>query len=170
MEPLQLFWEILKASLLSSGGGNVPILHADLVETGWMTERQFAEALAIGQISPGPTGLWVLALGYLADGVRGSLLALLGITLPPVLVLLVHRVYQSIGHHPATQGFVRGLALAVSGIFLVVLVNLMQGVGITASSIAIMLGALLLGRLRQVPTIIIIGLAALVGALVYGAG
>ncbi len=166
-DPLQLFWEILKAALLSTGSGNIPILHDELIRQGWIGERQFAEALAIGQISPGPTGLWVLCLGYLVDGVRGSLLALLAITLPPLLVLVVHRVYQSVGHHPATEGFVRGLALAVSGVFLVVLVKLMIGVGIEPYSVAIMLGALALGLLPRVPVVAVIALAALAGAVVY---
>lgn len=167
-DPLSFFWEILKSALLSTGGGNIPILHDELIGRGWIGEREFAEALAIGQISPGPTGLWVLCLGYLVDGVRGSLLALLGITLPPILVLLVHRVYRAIGHHPATEGFVRGLALAVAGVFLVVLAKLMIGVGISATSLLIMAGAIGLGLIRRLPVVLVIALAAIVGAVVYG--
>jgi chromate transporter len=167
MDPLHYFWEILKSSLLSTGGGNIPILHDELIGRGWVTERQFAEALAIGQISPGPSGLWVICLGYLVDGVRGSLLSLAGIVLPPLLVLLVHRVYRRIGHLPATEGFVRGLALAVAGIFLVVLSDLMLGVGVNLASVGIMLCALGLGRIRRMPVIAIIGLAALAGVVLY---
>jgi chromate transporter len=167
MDPLNYFWEILKASLLSTGGGNIPILHHDLVGGGWVTERQFAEALAIGQISPGPTGLWVICLGYLVDGLRGSLLSLVGITLPPLLVLLVHRIYRAIGHHPATEGFVRGLALAVAGVFLTVLTDLMVGTGISPISILIMLCGLGLGLIKRLPVIAVIGIAALAGVVLY---
>ncbi len=167
MDPLHYFWEILKASLLSTGGGNIPILHETLVAGGWVSDRQFAEALAIGQISPGPTGLWVICLGYLVDGTRGALLSLLGITLPPILVLAVHRAYQAIGHHPATEGFVRGLALAVAGVFLVVLITLMRSTGINIGSVLIMLGGLGLGLVRRIPTIAVIGLAALAGIVLY---
>ncbi|GAB4127347.1 MAG: hypothetical protein Fur005_42180 [Roseiflexaceae bacterium] len=167
IDPLAFFWEILKSALLSTGGGNIPILHDELIAKGWIDERTFAEALTIGQISPGPTGLWVLCLGYLLDGVRGSLLALLGITLPPLLVLLVHRAYRAIGHHPMVEGFVRGLALAVSGVFLVVLLNLMQGNGINPISIMIMIGALIIGLERRIPVIAVIGLAGIIGSVVY---
>ncbi|MDZ4719194.1 MAG: chromate transporter [Roseiflexaceae bacterium] len=167
IDPLLYFWEILKASLLSTGGGNIPILHDSLIAQGWVTDRQFAEALAIGQISPGPTGLWVICLGYLVDGVRGSLLSLVGITLPPILVLVVHRVYQSIGHHPATQGFVRGLGLAVAGVFLVVLVNLMTSTGISPETIFILLGAIGLGLIRRLPVVVIIVAAALAGIALF---
>src|SRR4051794_6400673 len=109
MSALLFFWSMFKASLLSTGGGNIAILHQDLLARGWATEQQFAESLAMGQISPGPAGLWVISLGFLLDGVRGSLLALMATTPPPLLVLLVHVLYQRIGGHPATQGFVRGL-------------------------------------------------------------
>ena len=70
MNPLLLFWLLLKGSLFSTGGmGNVPILHADLLARGWSSDRQFAESMAIGQITPGPNGLWVISLGYLVGGV-----------------------------------------------------------------------------------------------------
>src|SRR5919199_5429647 len=72
------FWLMLKASFFAtSGTGNIPSLHADLLARGWATERQFAESLAVGQISPGPSGLWVVSLGYLTAGLPGALLALI---------------------------------------------------------------------------------------------
>src|SRR6185436_8378534 len=88
IDALLFFWLMFKASLFStSGSGNLPILHQDLLARGWATDRNFAESLAIGQISPGPSGLWVISLGYLLDGLRGALLTLVAITLPPLLVL-----------------------------------------------------------------------------------
>ena len=76
--PLALFWIMFRAALLSTSGmGNLPIVHQDLLTRGWATDRQFAESLAIGQISPGPSGLWVISLGYLMDGWRGAALAAL---------------------------------------------------------------------------------------------
>src|SRR5438093_834003 len=124
-----LVWLLLKASLLSTGGmGNVPILHADLIARGWSSDRQFAEALAIGQVTPGPNGLWVISLGYLVRGVTGSLLAAVAITLPPLLVLAVARLYRRVKDHPAVEGFMRGLSLAGAGIFVVVLASLYRGI------------------------------------------
>ena len=61
---LLFFWLMFKAALVStSGTGNLPIVHQDFLARGWATDRQFAESLAIGQISPGPSGLWVISLG-----------------------------------------------------------------------------------------------------------
>src|SRR5262245_3784868 len=94
-DPLTLFWIMFKAALLSTtGAGNLPIVHQDLLARGWATDRQFAESLAIGQISPGPNGLWVISLGYLVGGLHGAAITLLAVSLPPFLVLLlVHGFY-----------------------------------------------------------------------------
>ena len=162
---LELFWVMFRAALLStSGTGNLPIVHQDLLSRGWATDRQFAESLAIGQISPGPTGLWVISLGYLVDGLRGAVLTLVAIALPPILVLLlVHGFYRRWGHHPATQGFVRGLGLAVIGIFVIVLAGIMKSAGWTSTNLMIAAGAIALGATRRVPVLLILVLAALVG-------
>jgi chromate transporter len=166
---LTLFWIMFRASLLSTTGtGNLPIVHQDLLARGWATDRQFAESLAIGQISPGPTGLWVISLGYLVDGMHGAALTLLAIALPPVLVLvLVHGFYRRWGNHPATQGFVRGLGLAVAGVFLMVLAGIMKSAGWTSTNLMIMVGAIGLGATRRVPVLLVLVLAALVGIALF---
>jgi len=168
MSAVLFFWSMFKASLLStSGSGNIPILHQDLLARGWATEQQFAESIAIGQISPGPTGLWVISLAYLLDGVRGSLLALVAITVPPMLVLVVHALYRRIGGHPATQGFVRGLTLAVAGVFLVVIGGILVRTGIGVRSVAIASGAMAIGVTGRVPVIVVLALAGIAGVLLY---
>jgi chromate transporter len=168
IDPLIYFWLLLKASLFSTGGsGNLPSLHADLLARGWASERQFAESLAIGQLSPGPTGLWVISLGYLTDGLRGALLAAVALSLPPLLVLAVDRLHRRIGDHPAVQGFVRGLSLAVSGIFLVVVATVLRSNGIDARSLLIVLASVGLALTGRAPVPLILGLAGLAGILLY---
>jgi chromate transporter len=164
MNPFTLFWIMFKAALLSTTGtGNLPIVHQDLLSRGWATDREFAESLAIGQISPGPSGLWVISMGYLVDGLRGAALTLVAIALPPLLVLLlVHGIYRRWGHHPATQGFVRGLSLAVIGIFVVVLAGILRSAGWTPANLLIMIGAFVLAA-RRVPVLLVLTLAACAG-------
>ena len=159
---------LLKASFLSTGGtGNLPILYADLVPRGLATERQFAEALAIGQVTPGPTGLWVISFGYLVSHLPGGLLATLAISLPPFAVLGILWVYNRIERHPAVRGFVRGLGLAVIGISLVTLLDILRSSGVDGRSLLIVGAALALALTNRVPVIAILGLAAIVGILVY---
>lgn len=164
MNPLVAFFLMLKASFFSfSGSGNLPILRADLVPLGWATDRQFVEALAVGQVSPGPMGLWVVSLGYLMDGWTGALLALLAICIPPLLVVPIARVYRHVRSHPAVEGFMRGLSLAVVGIFVVILASIQAAVGIDARSLALVAAALGLALTRRAPLLAIIGAAALIG-------
>ena len=169
MNPFLLFWLMLKASLLSTSGlGNLPQLHDDLTTGGWATEQEFAESLAVGQITPGPSGLWVISLGYLVDGPRGAVLAAIAISIPPLAVLLIARIYRRVGHHPATQGFVRGLSLAVNGVFLVVLAGLFGAGDVDLVAVAIVIGSVALGLARRVPVIVTLAIAAAVGVAVYG--
>ncbi|MBI3942458.1 MAG: chromate transporter [Chloroflexi bacterium] len=169
INPLLYLWLFLKASLFSTGGmGNFPILYADLIPLGWATEAEFVKALAIGQISPGPTGLWVISLGYLTYGMTGVLMSLIAITLPPLLVLVIDTFHRRTGEHPAMKGFVRGLGLGVVGISIVVIARLFQGIGFDAGGILIALGSILLGMSRRVPVVVVLTLAALAGILIYG--
>lgn len=170
MNPLLYFWLFLKASLFSSGGfGNFPSLHRDLLAQNWATEAQFAESMAVGQISPGPNGLWVICLGYLTDGLRGTLLALLAITLPPLLALFVERLYRRVEGHPSVEGFMRGLTLSICMISIVILPKLLNSVGVDPHSrirtFTIAAAALLLGATRRVPFPLIIALGAVAGLL-----
>ena len=73
-----LAWTALKVGALSYGGGFVivPLMQADAVEHDhWMTDGQFLNAVALGQVTPGPVVHTVAAVGYAADGVGGALLA-----------------------------------------------------------------------------------------------
>ena len=164
MNPLLYLWLLLKASIFStSGSGNIPLVYAEFVPRGWATDAQFAEALAIGQLSPGPTGLWVISFGYLTYGLRGALFAVVAIVVPPLLVLAVDSLYRRIGNHAAVEGFVRGLSLAVVGIFLVVIGRLLLSSGLDLQSVLIAAVSLGLGLTRRVPVVLVILVAAALG-------
>src|SRR5450759_3878150 len=97
MNPITFFWLFLKASLLSTGGfGNLPYLHQDLIGLGRATEADFLTAIAVGQLSPGPNGVWSISLGYLTLGWLGAALAMLALSLPPLLALGVAAVYNRV--------------------------------------------------------------------------
>jgi chromate transporter len=73
-----LVWTALKVGALSFGGGFViiPLMQSDAVGTyHWMTHSQFLNAVALGQITPGPVVQTVAAVGYSAAGIGGGLLA-----------------------------------------------------------------------------------------------
>jgi chromate transporter len=75
---LSLAWVAFKVGALSYGGGFVviPLMQSDAVERHhWMTDGQFLDAVALGQITPGPVTHTVAVVGYAAAGVGGALLA-----------------------------------------------------------------------------------------------
>ncbi|MGC8779934.1 MAG: chromate transporter [Anaerolineae bacterium] len=170
MNPLLYFWFFLKGSLLSTGGlGNLPFLHQDLLALGWAQETDFVTAIAIGQLSPGPTGLWTISLGYLTFGWPGAALALIAITLPTLFALVVVALHRRVETRPAVQNFTRGITLGVIGLTVGVAWTLFRSVVTDWPGMAIMSAAFGLALSRRVPVVVVLALAALVGWLMYGA-
>src|SRR5437870_10525244 len=112
----------LKAGSLTFGCGLVivPFLETGLVQqTGWLNERQFLVAVAIGMISPGPVVITATFVGYLVAGFWGSLVSTVGIFLPSfLLVLIVAPILVRHRANPNVQGFVKGAYAAAIGTIL----------------------------------------------------
>jgi chromate transporter len=169
MDPLTYFWIFFKASLLSTGGlGNLPFLTQDLQGLGWARPSDFLTAIAVGNLSPGPNGLWSVSLGYLTFGWLGAALALTALSLPPLTILFVSAFYNRIEHQPLVRDFTRGLALGVVGLTLAVAVMLASASIADVRGILVALGALALALSKRVPVIVILLLAGAVGWLMYG--
>ena len=87
-----LAWVAFKVGALSYGGGFViiPLMQADAVERyGWMTDTEFLNAVALGQVTPGPVTHTVAVVGYAAAGVPGAALAALVAFAPSFAFVLV---------------------------------------------------------------------------------
>lgn len=164
------FWFFLKGSLFSTGGfGNLPFLHEDLLAHGWATEADFVQALAVGNLSPGPNGLWTISLGYLSGGWLGAALSLLAITLPTLLILGVVALHRRVEDRPAVRNFTRGLSLGVVGLIIGVALTLFSSTVADWRGAAITAGALALALSKRVPVLLVLGAGAVAGWLLYGA-
>jgi len=112
----------LKAGSLTFGSGLVivPFLENGLVrQTGWLTERQFLVAVAMGMLSPGPVVITATFVGYLVAGFWGSVISTVGIFLPSfLLVLIVAPILIRHRGNPNVQGFVKGAYAAAIGTIL----------------------------------------------------
>jgi chromate transporter len=129
MDALALFVVFLKASALSLGGlSSLPLLRADLVAPGIATDDQVVQAIAIGRLSTGPNGLYIVSLGYLAAGVLGAMMALLAATLPPLIILPITAVARRWLLTTWVAGLVRGVAMATAGLLVA------TGLGILTST------------------------------------
>jgi chromate transporter len=112
----------LKAGSLTFGSGLVivPFLEQGLVrEYGWLDQRQFLVAVAIGMMSPGPVVITATFVGYLVAGFLGSLVSTIGIFLPSfILVLVAAPILARHRGNPNVQGFVKGAYGAAIGTIL----------------------------------------------------
>ncbi len=112
----------LKAGSLTFGSGLVivPFLEKGLVQqTGWLDERQFLVAVAIGMLSPGPVVITATFVGYLVAGFWGSLVSTVGIFLPSfLLVLIVAPILVRHRENAYVRGFVKGAYAAAIGTIL----------------------------------------------------
>ena len=112
----------LKAGSLTFGSGLVivPFLQQGVVQQyGWMDERQFLIAVAVGMISPGPVVITATFVGYLVAGFWGSVVSTVGIFFPSfILVLVVAPLLARHRENPNVQGFVHGAYAAAIGTIL----------------------------------------------------
>ena len=118
----KLLMFFLKAGSLTFGSGLVivPFLEKGLVQqTGWLNEREFLVAVAMGMISPGPVVITATFVGYLVAGFWGSLVATIGIFLPSfLLILIVAPILVRYRTNPNVQGFIKGAYAAAIGTIL----------------------------------------------------
>ena len=114
-----LAWVAFKVGALSYGGGFVivPLMQHDAVVTyHWMTGAQFLNAVALGQITPGPVVQTVAVVGYAAGGIGGGLLAALIAFAPSFIFILVGGPrFDQIRANTAIQSFLTGAGPAVIG-------------------------------------------------------
>ena len=92
MTLLRLFFEFCRVGLFSVGGGlaTIPFLTDLGVRTGWFTEGDLANMIAISESTPGPIGVNMATyVGYTTAGVPGGIVATLGLVFPSVAVILV---------------------------------------------------------------------------------
>lgn len=88
---LRLFWEFFKTGLFAVGGGlaTLPFLSAMADQTGWFTQRELADMIAVSESTPGPIGVnSATYVGFTVAGLPGAVIATLGLITPSVLIIL----------------------------------------------------------------------------------
>ena len=125
---IELFAYFLKAGSVVLGSGYVllPILRGDLVErTRWISEAQLLDAIAVGQVTPGPVFTAATFIGYLVGGPGGAAAATLGIFLPAFLFSAISvRVLGRLEEQGAARSFLDGVNAAAVSLLAVVVVGL----------------------------------------------
>ena len=166
-----LAWVAFKVGALSYGGGFViiPLMQASAVHTyHWMSAPEFLDAVALGQVSPGPVVATVAAVGYSAHGVLGGLLAAAVAFAPSfAFVLIGGGRFDQVRRSRSAQAFIDGAGPAAVGAILGAAIPLAlalrhpwQGAVLLAAGVA-----LLVGRRGVVETLLVAGAIGVVLAL-----
>jgi len=163
-----LFTFFLKAGAFVFGSGLaiVPFLYGGLVvQSHWLTERQFLDAVAVAMITPGPVVITAGFIGYLVAGPIGAGLAALAVFAPPYLIVLIAApLYRRFTKNPYVNAFVKGVTAAAVGaitgaVFILGSRSLVDLYSIVIAGVS--LGVLSLNR--KVPEPVVILFAGLVG-------
>ena len=167
-----LFLVMLKIGATIFGGGYVLVafLRSDLVvRLGWITERQLLDAVAMGQVTPGPLFTTATFIGYILGGVRGAVIATVAIFLPAfVLVAVSGPLVPRIRKSPTAGAVLDGINVAALALMLVVSAQLARTAIVDWFTLAIAgVSALLLFRYRVNSAWLVLGSAAAAGLLFW---
>jgi chromate transporter len=169
-----LAWTAFKVGALSFGGGFViiPLMQGDAVHTyHWMTNSQFLNAVALGQVTPGPVVATVAAVGYAAHGLAGGLLGALVAFAPSfAFILFGGGRFDRLREDQNARAFLDGAGPAAIGAILGAAVLLAADLREVwqFAVLAAALGALLLARRGVVETLLGAGVAGLLVVVVAG--
>lgn len=162
-----LFFTFLKIGSILYGSGYVLLafLRTDfVVRFGWLTDQQLIDAIAIGQVTPGPLFTTATFIGYLLAGIPGAVLGTLGIFLPSfIFVALSNPLIPRIRNSGWVSSLLDGVNIASLGLMAAVTYQLGQASLIDLTTLLITLVSLaLLIRFRINSTWLILG-GALIG-------
>lgn len=137
--PLFLFFVKVGAVLFGSGYVLIAFLRADLVERWhWLTEAQLLDAIAVGQITPGPLFTTATFIGYILGGPSGALVATIGIFLPAfVFVAISGPIVPRLRRSRAAAAFLDGVNAASIALMAVVTWQLGRAALVDATTIAL---------------------------------
>ncbi len=168
-DPIVLFFIFLKAAALGLGGyGSLPLLREDLLLAGLATDEQLIQSLAVGRLSTGPNGTYVVSLGYFVGGIGGAVAALVASCLPPLVMVPLVAVARGRLLSAHFAGFNRGVLLAISGLLLAFGVAILapQGVsGLAWWHIVLAIGALAVTVQGRLHPALLIGIGAAAGSI-----
>ena len=177
---LLLFLEFFKMGALTFGGGYamIPFIEETVLRHGWMTTSELVDFIAVSESTPGAFAVNISTyIGSEVGGIIGSLVATLGLVLPPFLIIiLIAKVYEKIRENRLVQGAMMGLKATVVGLIAATVLSVGQEIffseGINLAvlqsanfyvSLIIFAAALFLLLYKKLNPILIIAGSAVVG-------
>ncbi len=169
---LKLFKETLLISAFTFGGGYVivPLLKKRFVdELHWIEEEEMIDLVAIAQSSPGPLAINAsIMIGYKLSGLKGALVATLGTSLPPLVIIsLISMFYDFFQSNKIISTMMIGMQAAVAAIILNVCLTMFQQVTKTNTlrNIVLFIIAFVASYVFKINVMLVIIVFALVGLM-----
>ena len=176
---LQLLWVFIIIGVLGFGGGYamLSLIQHEVVDNyAWMTTTEFADMVAISQMTPGPISINMATyVGYTAGGFFGSLLASFALCLPSiVMVYFIIRLFMNKNGNRLMSNLLKGLKPAIAGLIFAAGLSMMNaqnfvqiGKGENNISIVICVLAFVASYFFKTNPILLIVLSGVVGYFVY---
>ena len=168
-----IFWYFLRTGAVLFGSSLVLIalIEKDVVNRfGWLTTQQLTDAIAVGQITPGPVLSSSTFVGFIAGGFWGGIASTVGVFLPSfIIVAITAPLVKKLRENEITSAFLGGVNAAVVALILMVCVNLAQNALVDVWTVAVLVaGVLGLVLLKAQPYMLVLtGLAmGLIKALI----
>lgn len=165
-----LFAVFFRIGILTFGGGltMLPLLKYELVEKkGWITEDTLLDCYAIGQCTPGIIAVNTATfVGYKRKGVAGGIIATLGMAAPSVIIISIVAIFlEVLITQPIVQHALMGIRGAVCALMLNTVYTLAKKSLVSPFAFVLCAGAFVLAFFTEVPTVLIIVLAAVAGVI-----
>jgi chromate transporter len=166
----ELFFGFLKIGLLGFGGIAPWARHIIVEEKRWLTDREFAEVLGVGQVLPGPNVMNAsILIGDRNQGLIGVLLCLMGqLVMPLLIVVALAVVYEKVASIPEVNAALIGAAAASAGLVLGTALKMVRNIRPTPLAFGIgAAGFLTIGLLRWplVPVVVVLVPLAIIATL-----
>ncbi len=162
---LGIFFFTAGAFTFGSGLAIVPFLQQGVVhDFGWLSEREFLDAVAMGMITPGPVVITAVFVGYLVAGLPGASVAGLGVFLPPFLMVVLFAPWIiRYRKHPIVVGFTKGATAAAAGAIVGAGAVIGTQVIVDIATALIFIAALVVLWRTKIPEPLLVGGAAIIG-------
>jgi len=159
----------LSVTLFGGGYVIIPAIHEVIVEgLHWLSTKEFSDAIAMGQITPGPIFISATFIGYKVGGLMGAITATLAIFLPPgFIMLLCSQFIDSIKNSKVVVAIFKGLRPAVIGMIFAAAYTLGKDLSLNWGTIFIFLSVLVLSIKYKINVVYLIPASGVIGILIF---
>jgi chromate transporter len=166
---LGIFFFKAGAFTFGSGLAIVPFLQQGVVhDFGWLSEREFLDAVAMGMITPGPVVITAVFVGYLVAGLAGATVAGVGVFLPPFLMVVLFAPWiLRYRKHAVVVGFTKGATAAAAGAIVGAGAVIGTQVIVDIATVTIFFVALVVLWRTRLPEPLLVGAAGIVGLVAF---